>query len=228
MPFTREQALSAARSITGLTGMPSVAPGLPARDRVPFLSQQVAALGPVWELVWQGVRLSLPSARGAADAYERRVVLRLAQGTGQVIGATLAAGTAVAGMRPTPDGDMAQDQLRRASESYKGLPLAPPRHSLLAALDAVQARGVGSPLQAAEIQALYVMHELRGRAPVPAWVITLNGIPPLAHSGPAGAQVPVWQRNHIRNVVDANTGRPLYATTVPQPMAPRTETMLVS
>lgn len=221
MLVSREQALSTALSVTGLGGTPAVAPGPPAGDRTPFLGRQLAALGPTWEVTWRGVRLALPSARGAGDPYPRTVVVRLAQASGQLLGATLHAGELPAGARPTPDGEVAQEQLRRAAESYQGLPPAPPRQPLLGALDAVLARGIGNPLLAREIQVLYVMHAHRGRAAIPAWVITLNGIPPLPHKGPPGAQVPDWQRNHIRNVVDATTGRPLFATTVPQPTAPQ-------
>jgi hypothetical protein len=76
---------------------------------------------------------------------------------------------------------------------------------------------VANPLCAREIQMLYVSHVRRNRPPIPAWVITLNGIPPIPHRGPAGASVPVWQLNHIRIVVNAETGAPLFATTIPQP-----------
>jgi hypothetical protein len=171
-------------------------------------------------VVWQDVRLSLPSASGASDQHSRQVQIRLSQGTGQLLSATLRAGELADGARPTPDGDVAQRQLQQAAERYAGLPASPPRVSLLQALDAVLVRGIGSPLQASEIHVLYVMHVHHGRAPVPAWVITLNGIPPLPHKGPRGAEVPVWQLNHIRNVVDANTGKPLFATTIPQPTPP--------
>jgi hypothetical protein len=219
MPLGPDQALTAALSLTGLGGTPTVAPASGFGERTPFVGRQMAALGPAWELTWQAFRMALPSARGAADRYARTVVVRVAQGNGQFLGATLRAGELPAGVRPTPDGEVAQDQLRRASESYAGLPAVPPRVSLVRALDAVLEQGVGSPLQASEIQALYVMHAQRNRPAIPAWVITLNGIPPLPHSGPEGAQVPVWQRNHLRNVVDAGTGRLLFATTVPQPTA---------
>ena len=148
----------------------------------------------------------------------RAVVVRLSQSTGQFLSATLrAAGELPAGVRPTPDGEAAEQQLQQLTERYAGLPGTPPRRSLLQALDAILTGGIGDPLRARDIQALYVMHSYRGKPPSPAWVITLNGIPPLPHKGPQGARVPVWQLNHIRNVVDANTGKPLFATTIPQP-----------
>jgi hypothetical protein len=216
-----EQARAAAMTLTGITAVPTITPGLPGAERTPFIAQQIVGLGPVWQVAWQGIRLSLPSAAGAADQHTRNVIVRIAQGTGQFLGGILRAeGDLPPGVRPTPEGEEAQQQLRQLGESYEGLPRMPPRQSLMQALDAILSRGVGNPLQAREIQVLYVLHTQRGRAPIPAWVITLNGIPPIPHKGPPGARVPVWQRNHIRNVVDANTGTPLFATTVPQPTTP--------
>ena len=152
------------------------------------------------------------------DKYSRAIVIRLSQATGQLLGATLRTlGELPASIRPTPDGEAAEQQLQQLTERYAGLPRTPPRLSLLQALDSVLTRGVGNPLRAREIQMLYVMHAYGDRAPIPAWVITLNGIPPIPHRGPAGAKVPVWQLNHIRNVVNANTGKPMFATTIPQP-----------
>jgi len=214
-----EQARVAALRLTGLTGTPTIAPARPSEDRTPFLGQQIASLGSVWNVEWKDIRLSLPSApSGIVDHYSRVVVVRLAQGTGQFLSATLrAAGELPSDVRPTPDGEAAQQQLQQLTERYEALPRTPPRRSLLQALDAVLTKGIGDPLRAREITVLYVMHTYRGRPPIPAWVITLNGIPPIPHKGPAGARVPMWQRNHIRNVVDANTGVPLFATTIPQP-----------
>jgi hypothetical protein len=216
----REQALSAARTLVGLSGTPAIAAATSAGERTPFLGAQMAALGQAWELTWREVRLALPSARGQADRYSRTVVVRLAQSSGQLLGATLRAAQLGAGVRPIPEGEVAQQQLRRAAESYKGLPGMPPRQTLVGALDAVFARAGVSPLQASEIQVLYVMHSRGERPAIPAWVVTLNGIPPLRHHGPPGADVPVWQRNHLRIVIDAVSGQPLFSTTIPQPIAP--------
>ena len=219
MAINLEQARVAAQRLTGFTGTPTIAPALPGVDRTPFLGQQIASLGPVWNVEWKDVRLALPSAgAGIVDQYARAVMVRLAQGTGQFLSATLrAAGELPSGVRPTPEGEVAQQQLQQLTERYESLPRTPPRRSLLQALDAILTKGIGDPLRAREIQVLYVMHSYRGRPPIPAWVITLNGIPPMPHKGPEGARVPVWQLNHIRNVVDANTGVPLFATTIPQP-----------
>jgi len=165
-----EQARVAALRLTGLTGTPAIAPALPSEDRTPFLGQQIASLGSVWNVEWQDIRLSLPSApSGIVDHYSRVVVVRLAQGTGQFLSATLrAAGELPSDVRPTPDGEAAQQQLQQLTERYEALPRTPPRRSLLQALDAVLTKGIGDPLRAREITVLYVMHTYRGRPPIPA------------------------------------------------------------
>jgi len=64
--------------------------------------------------------------------------------------------------------------------------------------------------------------------PHPVWAITLRGIPPRPLKGkplafhhiPDDELIPVWVRNHIRNVVDAVTGQVLFATDCPQPVPP--------
>jgi hypothetical protein len=219
MALTLEQARAAASRLTGLTGVPQIGPGVSTVDRTPFLGRQIASLGAVWDITWPDVRLSLPSApAGMTDQYSRAIAVRLSQSTGQLLGVVLRmSGERPSDMRPTPDGELAEQQLLQLTERYVGLPRTPPRVSMIQALDAVLTRGVGNPLRAREIQMLYVSHVRRNRAPIPAWVITLNGIPPIPHRGPAGARVPVWQLNHIRNVVNAETGVPLFATTIPQP-----------
>jgi hypothetical protein len=219
MALTLAQARAAALGLTGLTGVPLIAPGTRTADRTPFIGQQIASLGAVWDVTWHNVRLSLPSApAGMSDQYSRSIAVRLSQATGQLVGLAIrTAGERPANMRPTPDGELAEQQLLELSERYAGLPRTPPRLSMIQALDAVLTRGVGNPLRAREIEMLYVTHERRGRPSIPAWVITLNGIPPIPHRGPAGARVPVWQLNHIRNVINAETGAPLFATTIPQP-----------
>src|SRR5687768_5319432 len=144
MPITQDQARAAALIITGLGGTPTVTAGPAATDRTPFLARQIAELGPVWQVAWQGIRLRLPSAASnVTDEYSRSVLLRLSQRTGQLVSATLrAAGELPPDTRPTPEGQMAQQQLQQAAERYAGLPPTPPRQTLLQALDAVLTRGI--------------------------------------------------------------------------------------
>lgn len=120
------------------------------------------------------------------------------------------------------------------NETYHGFPANPPQVSFLDALSAVATKGgVGNPFLAKEIYAVYVMESRRpgtrwGWNPRPVWAITLRGLPyiPLKGRGPSPRDVPdeelvpMWQSNHMRNVVDAITGNVLFATTIPQPLPP--------
>jgi hypothetical protein len=81
----------------------------------------------------------------------------------------------------------------------------------------VLSHGIGSPFLAKEIHGVYVMHSRMGSTPRPVWAITLRGLPPMAARGSYGDTIPVWQRNHMRNVLDARSGEVLFATNSPQP-----------
>jgi hypothetical protein len=56
------------------------------------------------------------------------------------------------------------------------------------------------------------------------WVVYLRGHGALPYSIPAGFQgkvdIPEEASNHLRNLVDAKSGKWLSADTVPQPVAP--------
>jgi hypothetical protein len=119
-------------------------------------------------------------------------------------------------MRPLPSGASAQEQLQAEKEIYHQFPLEDPKVSFLDALDIVLTEGIGSPFVAKAIHGVYVMHSRMDSRPRPVWAITLRGIPPLPARGEYADTIPVWKRNHIRNVVDAMTGENLFATNSPQ------------
>ena len=124
-------------------------------------------------------------------------------------------------MRPEPNAVSAERQLRASGEIYLGFPDVPPSINFLDALDIILKDGVGSPFSAKEIDALYVMYSRRNSKPCRAWVITLRGIPPLPVSIPPGASreiaEQVWGYNHIRTVINDETGKILLMTNWPQP-----------
>jgi len=121
---------------------------------------------------------------------------------------------------PKPSAEQAEDQLRRvklggSSEFYHGFPDMPPKVSFVEALRSV----IHDPFSAHEIHALYVMHSRRDGTPRPVWIIDLRGLDPapMTMGGPGRtAVVPIEERNHRRNGVDAMTGAHLFTTTFPQ------------
>jgi hypothetical protein len=206
-----------------LTGLDTLTQKIAARqslmrnDRTPFLWRPFEGRL-YWQVDFDEVSLRLASAiPGFRDKYLRRFSVLLDGVTGQLLGVVSLFEGQDPDLRPQPSGEAAESQLRGQEEIYHGLPSYPPRLTFLAALDVVLTNGIGSPFLAKEIYASYVMHSRSGAAPRAVWVVTLNGLPPMPVDGPYGDTVPVWQRNHMRNVVDDETGRNLFGTNSPQP-----------
>jgi hypothetical protein len=186
-------------------------------ERTPFLWRQYTGQS-VWKVEFADAVLEFKSAvPNYMDSYKRKFVVLLDEQTGQLISIVSKFDGKDPDLREQPSGSNAEAQLKAEDEIYKGLPEEAPRLTFLDALEVVLNKGMGSPFLAKEIYANYVLHS-RGGSPLRAvWVITLRGLPPLPARGPHGDDVPFWQRNHMRNVVDDKTGVNLFATNSPQP-----------
>lgn len=183
----------------------------------PFLWRQLIGKA-AWRVDFEDASLKLRSAvPGFPDAYRRTFTVLLDESSGQLLGVASPFDGHDPDLRPLPSGDVAERQLRSEQEVYHGLPAHAPKLSFVEALDRVLTGGIGSPFLAKEIHAVYVLHSRMGSPPRPVWVITLRGLPPMTVRGPDAGSIPVWQRNHMRNVVDAETGDVLFATNSPQP-----------
>ena len=104
----------------------------------------------------------------------------------------------------------AEKELRRnLHESYDGIPEQEPAISFLDALNAV----VGNPVTASQIVAWYVLRTTNRRTSA-VWVIHLYGI---SHIGAIGREktAPIYQRNHLRSIINAQTGRLISAGNCP-------------
>jgi len=70
------------------------------------------------------------------------------------------------------------------------------------------------PILAKEIFGSYVLHTYcRNSVPTPVWIIYLRGMPNL----PSHGNVPDYKATNMRFVVDAISGKALYATNMPYP-----------
>ena len=188
-----------------------------AGERTPFIWKEYNGRS-AWRVQYPDVRLRLsPSAPGFQDRYSRTFSVLLDAATGQLISIVSRFGGTDPDLREQPSGSSAEQQLAAENETYHGLPTRPPRRTFLAVLGIVLNQGIGSPFLAKEIYANYVLHSRRDAPQRAVWIVTLRGLPPLAAHGPAGDQVPIWQRNHMRNVVDDESGTNLFATNSPQP-----------
>jgi len=127
---------------------------------------------------------------------------------------------------PEISAQYAEEQISRAGEMYMRIPDSIPAVSFTSAAFAC----THNPLASKQILGQYVLYsqkyrdvkqDLKETVPIPVWIITLRGIPPLDHHGPRGAWIPIYQRNRIRQIVNTITGRIRSTSTTPNvPLTP--------
>jgi hypothetical protein len=217
---TQEAAIERARKLSGLhelTQKIEARRNVIAASNLPFLSNQVLGK-PAWFVTFFEATLRLPnSSRGARDEYPREFVVVLLEQGGKLVSISSIYQGEHPDLRPPAPADSAQEQLEDEEEIYTGFPAQDPKVRFLEALGVVMAKGSGNPYAAKTIEAVYVTETLMGAPPRAVWAITLRGLPPFRAHGRGADSVPVWQRNHMRNVLDAMTGEFLFATNSPQP-----------
>lgn len=186
-----------------------------AEDNTPFLTEQILDR-PLWHVVIQDWQLLLASAPAAIeDQYTRTFDAYLNPVDGRLVKIVSRWPDDVARIPPEPEASIyAEQMLRSGNETYFGFPDGNPSVTFLDALDAV-IRGHGNPFAAAQIIGQYVEWSRMDQDPRPVWAITLRGIPPFAAAYPG---VSIHARNHLRHIVDAETGEWLCASTTPQPV----------
>jgi hypothetical protein len=158
------------------------------------------------------------SQAGYRDPFEaqRKFVVSIDSKTGQLLSIKSQFKGEDGGLEPEPDTKTAESQLKAGGEVYSGFPTVDPKITFLEAVDAVLAQGIGSPFVAKEVNGLYVMDSRVGSPPRPVWIITLRGLPPRpSHWSKENANTQV-QSTTMRNVVDAKTGKCLFATNFPR------------
>ena len=217
-----EHAIARADALSGLhtlSGTPSATPIKVEEDVTPFLGERNHGKA-AWRVDYPDVDLRFASAEtGFKDLYRRIFSVRLLASDGQLLFIESSyQGEPDPDLRPMPPCGPATAQLSMEDEVYEGYPEDNPELTFIDALEAILNGGSGSPFLAKAIHAVYVLHSRMGSEQRAVWAVTLRGLPPLPAHGRYGDQVPVWQRNHMRNVVDANTGEVLFATNSPQPL----------
>lgn len=194
-------------------------------DNTPFLHREIIGKKGIWRIEIKNVRLKLKSAPpGFKDKYVRKFQVFVDPNTGHLLKVTSTFDGNDPDMLPEPPAAVAETRMKNSgNEMYHGFPAEAPKLSFLDALDIICSRGYPSPFVAKEIYAVYVIESKMGSRRRPVWAITLRGIPPIAPPRPPGVtkDSPVWQRNHIRVVVNARNGKMLFATSVPQPLPPK-------
>lgn len=188
-------------------------------SNIPFLSKQVIGR-PAWQVDFLDAPLKLKGAvSGFQDAYPRQFSVLILKETGQLVqvSAPYLDETPAPEMLDPPTAESAQQQLADGEEIYTDFPAMDPEINFLDALSTVLTNGSGSPFLAKAIEGVYVMESHMEAPARPIWAITLRGLPPFSAHGPGADSVPEWQRNHMRNVLDATTGEFLFAINSPHP-----------
>lgn len=188
-------------------------------DNTPFLRNQINGKQDVWVQEIKNVRLKLKStAPGYNDKYNRTFTVFIDSNGGTLLKITSKFDEYDPNLLPEPNAFSAEKQLRGRGEFYLGFPKEPPKISFFDAMDVC----VGNPVEAKEIDAIYVLWKSRvSPEPRKVWIITLRGVS-IPSFGP-----PPWIRSdspaeytRMRTVVDADTGRAILATGFPSPENP--------
>jgi hypothetical protein len=220
------QAIARALELSGISAAASHAAEahvvMMDEDKTPFLHGQVTNR-PIWRVTISNYRIRLPSALpGDADRYERTFDILLDPRNGGLLRISSRwPVSAPPESAPEPRAAFAEQCFRDSgNERYHSFPDAPPKVSFLDALEVIYLDGVGNPLIASQILAHHIMRSSMGRKPQQVWAVTLRGVPPIRTAYPG---VPIAARDHMRYIVDANTGKWLFMTTCPQPEEPTTQ-----
>lgn len=219
-----DAAVMEACAITGLGSEyhPSATLVVMEKDTTPFLSERMSEKV-AWKITMRDWKIVLPGlAPRYKDWYTRVLDVFVDPMTGQFLKASTRWPEGEAPIAPEPDAESgAQQMLAAGKEKYHGLVTERPAISFFDAIGIMEKQG-GNPRAAKQIVAIYVVWSVMDREPMPMWVITLRGVPPIQPRG-GGPNHGVHEdlRNHFRYVVDPINRSLAYGSTAPQPDRPR-------
>jgi hypothetical protein len=168
--------------------------------------------GKIWKVRLEhvGFRKGSRDTDGTLNPFIRSVDVILSA-TGQPIEIISVLPTGV-NVPEFPDPDDYKQQLLNVGESYGDVPRQEPTISLSDAFS--KSMGTGS---AKQIIVYYLnVTTVRWKIPRASWIIHAWGMEPFAASR-FGDTVPEDARNHLRTILDANTGEVYGSDTIPQP-----------
>lgn len=221
---TEAEAAAYADSITGFGNIKGITKTFKrvvvTDDNTPFLHKQIKGRN-VWLAEYKDFKLEIFTI-STEDPYNRNFKIYIDADDGTLLKITSKYEGYDPNIFPEPNAVSAEKQLTNVGrEKYVGFPKEPPKVNFLKALYA----SFGGPYSAKEIDAIYVWDSRMGNEPRRVWVITLRGLPPQEFPQPylssgIPKQPPVWQRNHMRDVIDADTGKALFSSNGPHPEDP--------
>ena len=176
---------------------------------------------PTWKFELPDLRESL--RRGISFPFLKNVNFTLNPHTERVLKVQSSWPVGVPPIKPMPSAKEEENQLLQVNEQFTDLPSVPMPIDFETALRVVQEFGPALPNSARQLIAYLVVHSTINYADRPVWIIHTRGIIPFesklpaSYDQPAGT-VPDDARNHVRHVVDAETGHWLFSDTTPQPV----------
>ncbi len=165
----------------------------------------------------------------ADDSYLRHATVYLDSDANRALAITTRLAQRSPDISDVAEPGVAEQQLKSNSEYYDSFPATTPKVTFKDALEEVRAHSPGYPPHAQEIDGFLLMYSRMGKRPQAAWVIVLRGLPPMpSHQPPPSPNVnpnvykeqPIWQRNFMRSVVDAESGKWLFGSNSPFPINP--------
>ncbi|MEX1228720.1 MAG: hypothetical protein WEB58_00685 [Planctomycetaceae bacterium] len=185
-------------------------------ESMPFLVDRLRGRT-TWRIEFDNVRLDDHSSDPRFEnRYISKLIVFLWPETGEVMKVVSAWPAGEPRIPTYPSCADQERQLKASSIVYTGESGDAPALTLLEAL----AETHHMSRHVKQIYACSVMESRMKRNARPVWAIHLRGFPPFATSVPPGGSdvdIPEHARNHMREVIDSQTGESLYASTTPQP-----------
>ena len=188
------------------------------KDNTPFLHEKVKGRKNVWLVEMKNFHLKIKTPDpDFKDRYNRNFKILIDPNNGELLRISSKYDGNDPDVGTAPNAEKVEKEF--PNRKYLGFPDTLPNISFIDALNIVQKFGVGMPYNAKEIDAQYVWYsdEFRTKGePQLVWIIDLRGIPPIAPPLSDDA-TDIRAVNHIRYVINAETGIILQAGNSPSP-----------
>jgi len=125
---------------------------------------------------------------------------------------------------PFPSIEEEEIQMENIGERFTSFPQDKHEITLMKSIKVIDVNYSGITAHTKQIIAYYAIHQTTQYEKRPVWIIQTRGIPPFKPTIPPGEKiedaelVPENARNHLRHIIDAQSGDLLYSDTIPQPV----------
>jgi hypothetical protein len=177
---------------------------------------------PAWKFALPDLKAAMK--RGVSFPYVKEIDFTINPHTEKLLKVHSSWPAGIPAIKPMPSPIEEEKQMMQVKEKFTGVPDGPLLIDFETALKKVQESGPALPNSAKQIVAYLVLHSTIRYTDRAVWVIHTRGIIPFeaklpaAHNQPVNS-IPEDLRNHVRHVIDAETGQWLFSDTTPQPVS---------